>query len=505
MSTDRPNILIITTDQQRIDSLSCYGSTFTHTPHLDQLASEGVRLNRAYCANPVCTPSRVSLFTGKQVSRHGVWNVGVNCPDQTQMISHLLADAGFRTHYVGKAHFQAFGLSGQQSRESRNDWAVGYDGWDGPYYGFQTAELALGHTTYGLSGHYGAWVRSQVSPAEIESWETSQPLGNADFGGNAHDWSIPLKNHNSVWTADRTIAFLKEHDPAQPFMMAVGFQDPHHPHALPTEFEDRVDPDQVPLPNFTESELADKPPHFMEAHLGHLDQSAIRGAYPVAGQGAGHAYGDIAEADVRLGRAYYYSMVKLIDQQCGRILTALADLGLADNTLVVFTSDHGELLGDHGLWMKGPFHYESLINVPTIIRWPNGFKPQPASDALFSLVDIAPTCLAAADVTLPDDMDGLNMLPLLRGERAALRDYVLVETVDDPHKLRLKTVVTANQKLTWYADHPYGELYDLAEDPDETINQWDQAEFSNAKLRLFDLLIQQAEAIEPRLPRLAYA
>ena len=273
----RPNILIITTDQQRTDSLSCYGSDFTHTPHLDRLAREGIRLDRAYCTNPVCTPSRVSLFTGKQVSRHGVWNVGVNCPEDERMISHHLAAEGYRTHYIGKAHFQAFGLNGQQSRESRNDWAAGYQDWSGPYYGFQTAELALGHTTYGISGHYGAWVRSQVSPSDVEAWETSRRIGDAGFGGNAHDWSIPLKYHNSIWTADRTIAILEAHDPSQPFMMAVGFQDPHHPHALPTEFTDRVDPKAVPLPDFTAGELDDKPPHFMEAHTGRLEQSAMRG------------------------------------------------------------------------------------------------------------------------------------------------------------------------------------------------------------------------------------
>ncbi len=119
MNSGCPNILIITTDQQRTDSLSCYGSTFTDTPHLDRLAAEGVCLERAYCANPVCTPARASIFTGRYPSRHGAWNVGMNVPEEELMISHRLADVGYRTHYIGKAHFQPFGGSADQSIETR--------------------------------------------------------------------------------------------------------------------------------------------------------------------------------------------------------------------------------------------------------------------------------------------------------------------------------------------------------------------------------------------------
>ena len=333
MNTQRPNILLITTDPQRTDSLSCYGSTFTDTPHLDKFASEGVCFERAYCTNPVCTPARASIFSGKYVSRHGAWNVGMNVPEDEPMISHRLSDVGYRTHYIGKAHFQPFGASPEQSVETRGN-TDRYPEFRGPYYGFETIELALGHATYGLAGHYGEWVKSQVSEETFASYSKARRLSKVGFGGGAHDWDIPLKYHNSVWTADRTIDFLTNHSAEQPFLLAVGFQDPHHPHCVPTEFQERVDPAEVPLPDFVEGELDDKPPHFMEARCGQLGKSKIRGRFAIAGQGGGADFRKVSEDNARLGRAYYYNMVKIIDQQMGRILECLDARGLTERTLV---------------------------------------------------------------------------------------------------------------------------------------------------------------------------
>ena len=162
----RPNVIIITTDQQRTDSLSCYGSEFVHTPNLDRLGAEGAIFRRAYCANPVCTPARASIFSGQYVSRHGAWNVGLKVPDDVPMLSHRLAELSYRTHYIGKAHFHPFG-GGELSMESTRDWEGRYPDWNGPYYGFDSTELSLGHTTYGLCGHYGLWLKSQIS---ARSW-----------------------------------------------------------------------------------------------------------------------------------------------------------------------------------------------------------------------------------------------------------------------------------------------------------------------------------------------
>lgn len=291
MLTARPNVLIITTDQQRTDSLSCYGSAFTSTPALDRLAAEGVRCDRAYAVNPVCTPARASIFSGRYLSRHGAWNVGVNVPEDEVFLSHRLAAAGYQTHYLGKAHFQAFGCSGDQSIESIADWQERYPAFTGPYYGFQTVELALGHATYGMAGHYGAWVREQVGEEQFEAYHQSRALSETWFGGEAHDWDLPTRLHSSVWTADRAVAFLERHQGGEPFFLAVGFEDPHHPHCVPTDLADRVEPASVPLPDYTEGELSDKPAHFQLAREGKLEEAATRGAFMMAGQGGARSTG----------------------------------------------------------------------------------------------------------------------------------------------------------------------------------------------------------------------
>ncbi len=501
----RPNVIIITTDQMRVDSMSAYGSAFTHTPNLDRLGVEGAICSRAYTVNPVCTPARASLFSGQYPSRHGAWNVGMNTPGDVTMISHHLAGGGYRTHYVGKMHFQPFGADGGQSAESREDWESGITDWQTPYYGFETVEIALGHATYGMVGHYGDWVRSQVSEEQFEKLKKARRLSEMGFGGEAHDWEIPLHLHNSVWTADRSIAFLEEQDESQPFLLAIGFEDPHHPHAVPVSFEDRVDPADVPLPRYEPGELDDQPPHFRIAHEGGLEESAFRGEFHVAGQGSGADFRRVSEEDARLARAYYYTLVRLIDQQMGRIVDCLDRCGLAQNTIVVFTTDHGELLGDHGLWMKGPFLYEPLVNIPMLIRWPEVIPAGQRVDGLINQVDIVPTILSAIGEPVPAEVDGMDMMPMLNGKAREVRDSVIVECVDDPAKLRLKTVITQDRKLTLYHGHDFGELYDLASDPGEIRNLWDDRSYLADRRRLTRRVLDHMERLERRERRMSYA
>ena len=428
----------------------------------------------------------------------------MNVPADEPMLSHRLADVGYRTHYIGKAHFQPFGAKGSRSLEALGN-TNRYPDFNGPYYGFETVELALGHATYGVRGHYGEWVRSQVSEETFERYGKATRLSERGFGGEAYDWEIPLKHHNSVWTADRTIDFLTNRDTADPFLLAVGFQDPHHPHCVPTEFEDRVNPADVPLPDFVEGELDDKPPHFLEARCGQLEKSEVRGKFPFAGQGGGADYRNVSEPDARLGRAYYYNMVKLIDQQMGRILECLDTQGLAENTLVLFTTDHGELLGDHGIWMKGPFHYEQLVRVPTLLRFPREIPAGQRTTALFSHVDIVPTLLSAVGLPIPSETDGVDAMPMLTDTTGAIRDSVLVECVDDPRGLRLKTIITDTRKLTWYCGHDYGELYDLETDPQERVNHWNSTTYTADRISLMSRILETLEPLEKRAQRISYA
>ena len=500
-----PNIVLIASDQQRRDSLSCYGSTFTRTPATDRLAAEGVVFDRAYCTNPVCTPSRASLFSGRYISRHGAWNVGTCVPDDTVMLSHRLAAAGYRTHYVGKMHFHPHGSRSDQGMESIRGWQERYPAFKGPFFGFEEIEVCLGHTDYGIAGHYGAWVREQVSDEELQALNRTTRRSSCVFGGEAYDWNLPVRLHNSTWVTDRAIEFVERRGHEKPFLLAIGYQDPHHPHCLPVEYEGRIDPAAVPIPHWVPGELDDKPPHFAAAHTARLSESGLLGDYKLAGQGQGYPYDKTTEEDVRFGRAYYHSMCKLMDEQLVRLLDALDAQGLAENTIVIFTTDHGELLGDHGLWLKGPFHYDELVRVPLVMRWPAGLPAGRRVDGLFSHLDLVPSLLAAAELAAPEDLDGVNALPLLRGETDAVRDEAIIECTDDPRAIRCKTIVTRTRKLTVYHGRDFGEFYDLEEDPGEVRNRWSDPACAAERERLLRRLFDHMEPLERRVPRLCYA
>lgn len=504
MPSSRPNIIVITTDQQRTDTLSCYGSAFTSTPAIDGLAAQGVLFERAYCANPVCNPSRPSIFTGRYPSRHGVWNVDINLPDDEVLISHTLAAAGYRTHYVGKTHFQFWEGKFDETIESIPDWEKRFPAFTGPYYGFQTVELSLGHAHWGLRGHYGAWVRDHCTPEQFDAWRKASPVVGEKFEGCACYWDIPLKFHQSVWAADRAIDFLQKRDPSQPFMLAIGFHDPHHAHSLPREFIHRVDPAAVPLPDYTPGELDDKPEFFREASEGTCEQSNWRGKYAIAGQAGGGAFTAMSEEQHRLARAYYYGMVKLLDGQMARIVAELTRLGLDNDTMVIFTTDHGELLGDHGIYLKGPFLYEQLVRVPMIVRYPTTMPAGRRIDSLVSHVDIVPTILATTGQAAAKPLDGNDLAPLASGEVGRLHEAVLIEHTDDPYKIRMKTIVTPTRKLTRYQGQEFGELFDLEKDPREKVNRWNDPAYAADKAALLGKMMDMLEVLDRREERKYY-
>lgn len=505
--TKQPNIIVICTDQQRTDTLSCYGSAFVHTPGFDRIAEDGMRFDRAYCTSAVCTPSRVSLLSGQYVSRHDVWSIGVNTGDDVTMIQHRLGDAGYQTALIGKAHLEAYLAPPEQSQESIAGFEKGYGEWAGPYYGFDHVRLALGHVNYGMTGHYGGWLRETFTPEEIEAFKTLLPVSNhRPFGGEAYRTKLPHRYHNSVWTTDSALAFLESASDDRPFFLFVSYQDPHHPHCLPEDCQPTVSAETVPAPRYQEGELDDKPPHFRLAREGRLDRSRFVGTdYPMSGQGNGHDFRDVGPRAAADGRAHYYSMVGLIDQQLQRLWGRLEELDLYDDTLIIVTSDHGELLGDHGLWMKGPFHYEQVVRVPLLIKPPKTvIQTVPGStQTAVSLVDIVPTCLAAAGLqNHQQELDGTNLISKDHpGQRP-----VFVQTIQHWNSLVCETVISGTMKLTWYADEEFGELYRLDADPDEKKNLWDDPAHTAQKISLLSkLLDMKVETTRSGKKRISYA
>lgn len=502
----RPNIIVVCTDQQRTDSLSCYGSEFVSTPGFDKIAEDGRLFEKAYCTSAVCTPSRVSLLSGQYVSRHDVWSIGVNTGDEVPMVQHMLGEVGYQTGLIGKAHLEAYLAPPEQSQESIEGFEKGYGDWIGPYYGFDHVRLALGHVNYGMTGHYGSWLRRTFTDAQIEEFKNLTPVTNQKpFGGEAYWSKLPLKKHNTVWTTNSAVEFLDAVDPDDPFFLFVSYQDPHHPHALPKDCEPTVTANDVPKPDFIEGELDDKPPHFGLARKGQLRSSRFLGAdYPMSGQGGGYDFREVQPQAAAEGRAHYYSMVGLIDAELQRLWAELQRRGLYEDTLIIVTSDHGELLGDHGLWMKGPFHYEQIIKVPMLMKLPTGQEfAEENADATVSIVDIVPTCLAAAGVKEPPSvLDGLD---LANGHHSKERP-VFIETIQNWHSLVCETVVAKDTKLTWYADEDFGELYDLDKDPSEKTNLWDHPAYQDAKLNLISkILNMKVQTTKSSKRRISYA
>jgi arylsulfatase A-like enzyme len=498
----KPNVILITTDQQRKDSLGCYGSEFVHTPNLDKMADQGVLFDRAYCTNPVCTPSRASIFTGSYASHHGAWNIGMNVPNHLPFLSECYKEGGYKTQLIGKAHFNGYNSRPDKSNEPDTDWETHFRNFHGPYYGFDKVELTVAHTLGGIKGHYGLWVKDQSGKTEFKSDRKAERA----FGGEAYDWELPMELHNNRWIVERTKAFLQENQEAeQPFFLSIGFQDPHHPHAVPKERVNEIDPEKIPLPIYNEGELENKPPHFRTVREGQWNDDEMKGSYWMSGQGSGFDYRGVIDEDARRGKAYYYKMVEMIDEAMGDISNLLDEMGIAENTIVVFTSDHGELLGDHGIWMKGPFHYEQLINIPLLIQWKNHLPAGYRIDTIHSLVDLAPTLLSLCNLPIPNEWDGLDCSNEWMGTRSGLRKQALVEYVDEPKKLRLKTIVTDRYKITYYPTKSYGELYDLQKDPGEINNLWDEPSFQNIKQTMLMNLLDELESTETRAERYTYA
>ena len=345
---ERPNVILITTDQQRFDGAGIQGSPFLSTPSMDRLGREGVRFARSYCPNGVCTPSRVSLVTGLHLSRHGSYNIGVHPRGEGEYLSILLRRAGYQAHHVGKAHWHPW-----DDPPSREYGKVPLDQCDAPFHefaGFETAEICVGHAGYNLTAHYGRWVERQGH--DPRSFKPRFLFPHDPNGTGEID--LPVALHSGTWLAERAVRFLETRDPHRPFFLNLGFPDPHHPHLLPAEYERRIDPDAIPPPLLDLERERNAAPHLALFRDGTLQDSRFRGRFEMAGQGRaswGAYWSDLERS--KATRANYYGMIHIIDDQLGTILAALDALDLARDTLVVFTSDHGEMLGITGSGRRG--------------------------------------------------------------------------------------------------------------------------------------------------------
>ena len=481
----RPNVLFLCTDQQRFDALGCYGNTAIATPTIDGLAADGVLFEQCYVQSPVCAPSRASLFTGRYVHAHGLWANGVALPPHERFFTRALAGAGYDCGLAGKLHLAACFQGRTEPRQED---------------GFRVFRWAHDPSHGSHHNAYHRWLEAR-NPA-LYAAAIERGAGRSGHEAVRFD-RMPTELHYSHWVAEETIDFLRQGRQAdQPFFFMANFFDPHHPFTAPEEYLARYDPDALPPPVGGPDDLASKPPIFQEAS---------------AQSYAGHARGFAQHSPEELQqvRAAYYAMVSLIDDEVRRILGTLDGLGLRDDTLVIFTSDHGEMLGDHALLLKGPMLFEGAVRVPLIMRWPGHLPAGERRGELVQWLDLGPTILEAAGLPPLPGSQGQSLLPLARGAGGWTRNWALCEYRDSGHPYEPPVHTTmlryGRHKLVVHHGDPAtsrprtGELYDLASDPDELRNLWDDPEHRQTRADLQELLLDVLVATEDRTqPREAF-
>ncbi len=367
MTTQRPNILLITSDQQHWSTLGAINPRIS-TPNLDRLCREGTRFSRAYCNSPVCSPSRSTIITGQYPSWHGCWTIGVKLPEDVPTVGCSLSAAGYDTALIGKAHFQPLAsdpAGGQESLECQpklRDLEF-WRNFNGPWYGFDHVEVARNHTDESHVGqHYALWLEEQGLTNWRDYFEPWPPDGSAL--PRKHSWDLPQELHYTTWTAERSIAAIdRSAEVGNSFFLWASFHDPHPSYLVPKPWDTMYDPADMEPGTLLPGELDRMPPQFALTQEKNPDFSAWRET-----EWANHGFHShlISNEALRKNMAVYYGMISFMDAQIGRILDRLDALGIADNTLVVFSTDHGHFLGQHGLIAKGAFHYEDLLRLPFI-------------------------------------------------------------------------------------------------------------------------------------------
>lgn len=442
--SDRPmNLLLLVPDQWRADYLSCYGHPSINTQHIDRLASEGVRFDRAYCAAPLCGPSRISFVTSLRFSEHGHRNYGSTIDFNVPNLIGTLKQAGYMTAMFGKNHcFHRDQLASIWDRLHEVCWG-NYD---------NHPEYELAHSAFEL--------------------EQDHPYNTTGL------------------LADEAIDLIEHANPNQPFACWVNWQDPHPAFTCPSPYAEMFDSEDVRLPaNYHPDDDITKP-HKLN-NWRHNSRAT-----------------EATEDDVRKAIAMYMGQCRYVDDQVGRIREALERTGQLENTLVVFFSDHGELLGDFGVFHKIPTFHECLARVPVIMRYPKREGVTPfVFDGLIEEVDFTPTILEAIGIDVPQSMVGQSWHQPICAQNGDGRDSVLVEaglqipTADGPidganHRAPFAPnsfgpgamVTDGRFKLSmYYDDEP--EMYDLANDPRETHNLFGAAQLADEQQRLMQLLI----------------
>lgn len=513
----RPNFLLFMTDQHRADWLGCSGHPVLRTPNIDRLCDGGTRFTNFHVAHPICMPNRASFLTCRMPSVNGARHNGLPLPLGSNTFVDCLRRAGYRTALIGKAHHQPF--SKAPPRVARGRWdedphsearfmppvseyeqelgdrfandpdhAVTY-----PYYGFDHVDQVSFHGDR-TRGDHERWLKANL-PNYLDLVGAGNQLPHDYTCPMAVRTRLPEEAYSTAYIRDRAIDWIKAHaSDDQPFLLMVSFTDPHHPFNPPGRYWDMYNPDDMIVPaNFAG----------MEGGTPLYRHFRNRKGEPGL---AREALENIDETQARQAMALTAGMIAMIDDAIGDVRGALNTTGTADATVQIFNSDHGDMMGDHGLLLKGPLNLDAVIRVPFIWNDPEE-KGIETTHALASTIDIGPSILKRAGVEGFNGIQGLDLMPALRQDRP-VRGRLLIEHdghVDNPLTgdlpPRLRTVVTEDWKMTVYLDQDWGELFDRKNDPHELKNLWDVPDAAKTRQDLlWDLTQEMMRAID-RSPR----
>ena len=467
----RPNILWYCTDQQRFDTIAALGNEHINTPNLDRFVEESAVFTHAYCQSPICSPSRASFLSGMYPSAIGVNGNGFRSFPrhyQDRLITHALRDEGYDCGLIGKLHLASAFLR----REERVD-----DGYD---Y-FQYSHDHKGGNERG--NEYVEWIKAQGIDhntvlrargiASTDDYRNSHK--HEGFGGfmepTAENDNVPPHLHQTHWCTEKAIEFIgRNREPDMPWFLSVNPFDPHPPFDAPYEYYRRYDPAALPGAHFEEGDLE---------HQRRLEAAGIdfqnRARHP-------------EEFQHQQIQASYYAMIEFLDEEFGRLLDFLDESGQRENTIIIFMSDHGEMLGDHGLVLKGCRFYEGLARVPLMISWRGRIQPQ-VSDELIELVDIVPTLYELLGMDVPPWVQGRSAASWICGgelnaphrEFVRAEHYAATNLADETHATMVRD---RRWKLVVYHRKNICELFDLEKDPWEHRDLSQDPDYAGVKWEL---------------------
>ena len=453
MSNDRPNIVFLFSDQHRGDALGCVGNAAVRTPNLDGLAADGVTFKNCSTSSPLCMPARASLVTGQYVNEHGAWGNRSEADRFGQSPVRNIRDAGYCTAVFGKTHFRVPQVDSGHTRDRVDDL---HD------WGYEVTH-EIGETPSATScNYYTDWLaerkKLQVYENTMAMWKLGQ--GNKTLRPWEHlPCQLEEEEHVDAYIADKAIEWIQQYDDARPFYLQVALVGPHPPYDAPIRYRDMFRPQDMPLA------IMEPPAEPMSPQVRRMFER--RGVT------------NMTESQSRLMTSHYYAKISFDDDVIGRVIQSLTDQGLMDNTWIIYSSDHGEMLGDHRMVQKVVF-YEGALNIPLIIRPPGGTAPWVAN-GLTDHFDIIDTLLdATGGAPLPND-HGVSLIPkIAAGKDATNAQQGKDVTFSEVNLFSMARTEKYKMAIGSITREPQ-ELYDMENDPNELKNLVNEPSLSHVR------------------------